>query len=71
MPVILETTYSEPQLLTFGHIMDFPFPQFPPFIQKNLETNATSFESPKIELLESGEKLGIAMSWSWPCPPKQ
>ena len=63
--------YSDRQLLTFGHIMVFPFPQFSPFFQKNLETNDTSFESPKIELLESGEKLGVALSWSWPRPPKQ
>ena len=41
------------------------------FFQKNLETNDTSFESPKTELLESGEKVGVALSWSWPRPPKQ
>ena len=41
------------------------------FFQKNLETNDTSFESPKIELLESCEKLGVAKSWSWPRPPNQ
>ena len=63
--------YSLRQLLTFGHIMDFPFPQFSPFFQKNLETNDTSFESPKIELLESGEKLGVALFWSWSCHPMQ
>ena len=63
--------YSLRQLLTFGHIMDFAFPQFLPFLQKNVETNDTSFESPKTELLESGEKVGVALSWSWPCPPKQ
>ena len=58
-------------MLTFGHIMDFAFPQFLPFFQKNVETNDTSFESPKTELLESGEKVGVALSWSWPRPPKQ
>ena len=63
--------YSLRQLLTFGHIMDFAFPQFLPFFQKNVETNDTSFESPKTELLESGEKVGVALSWSWPHPPKQ
>ena len=63
--------YSLRQLLTFGHIMDFAFPQFLPFFQKNVETNDTSFESPKTELLESGEKVGVALSWSWPRPPKQ
>ena len=63
--------YSLRQLLIFGHIMVFPFPQFSPFFQKNLETNDTSFESPKIEHLESGKKLGVALPWSWPCPPKQ
>ena len=63
--------YSLCQLLTFGHIMDFAFPQFLPFFQKNVETNDTSFESPKTELLESGEKVGVALSWSWPHPPKQ
>ena len=63
--------YSLCQLLTFGHIMDFAFPQFLPFFQKNVETNDTSFESPKTELLESGEKMGVALSWSWPRPPKQ
>ena len=59
------------QLHTFGHVMDFYFSQFSSFLQKNLETNDTSFESPEIELLESGEKLGVALSWSWPRPPKQ
>ena len=52
--------YSERQLLTFGHIMDFSFSQFSIFFQKVLETDDTSFESPKIELLESSMKLGMA-----------
>ena len=30
------------------------------FLKKDLETNDTSFESPKIELLESSMKLGMA-----------
>ena len=51
--------------------MDFAFPQFLPFFQKNVETNDTSFESPKTELLESGEKVGVALSWSWPHPPNK
>ena len=29
---------------------------------KNSEKNDTSFESPNIELLESGKKLGMALS---------
>ena len=33
--------------------------------------NDTSFEGPKIELLESGEKLGVALFWCWPHPPNQ
>ena len=40
------------------------------FFQKDLETNDTSFESPKIELLESSMKLGMAWPWSWPYPLK-
>ena len=52
--------YSQRQLLTFGYIMDFSFSQFSPFFHKDLETNDTSFESPKIELLESSMKLGVA-----------
>ena len=42
--------YSQRQLLTFGHIMDFSFSQFSPFFQNDLERNDTSFESPKVEL---------------------
>ena len=52
--------YSQRQLLTFGHIMDFSFSQFSPFFQNDLERNDTSFRSPKIELLESSMKLGVA-----------
>ena len=52
--------YSQRQLLTFGHIMDFSFSQFSLFFQDDLEINDTSFESPKIELLESSMKLGVA-----------
>ena len=52
--------HSQRQLLTFGHIMDFSFSQFSPFFQNDLERNDTSFESPKIELLESSMKLGVA-----------
>ena len=44
--------------------MNFSFSQFSHFLQQNLETNDTSFESPKIALLESGEELGMA----WHCP---
>ena len=51
--------------------MDSPFCHFLAILQKNLETNDTSFESPKIELLESGEKVGVALAWSWPRPSKQ
>ena len=54
--------YSFQQLLTFGHVKDFSFSQFSPFLQKNLETNDTSFESPEIEDLDSGKKLGVAVS---------
>ena len=35
------------------------------------EINDTSFESPHIEHLESGEKLGVALSWNWPHPPNK
>ena len=63
-------TYSQRQLLTFGHIMDFSFSQFSPFFQNDLERNDTSFESPKIELLESSMKLGVARPWAWPHPLK-
>ena len=52
--------YSFPLLLTFGHIMDSSFSQFLEILQKNLETNDTSFESPEIKLLELGKKLGVA-----------
>ena len=37
--------------------------QYSTTLQKNLETNATSFKRPKIELLESGKKLGAASPW--------
>ena len=53
--------YSFAQLLTFGHVMDSTFSQFSKTLRKNLETNDTSFESPKIEFLESGTKLGMAL----------
>ena len=33
--------------------------------------NDTTFESPYIEHLELGEKLGVALSWSWPRPLNQ
>ena len=52
--------YSQRQLLTFGHMMDFSFSQFSAFFQKDLEANDTSFDSPKIELLESSMTLGVA-----------
>ena len=51
--------------------MDSFISQFLTILGKNLEKNDTSFEILKIELLESGEKLGVALSWSWPRPPKQ
>ena len=35
------------------------------------EMNDTLFESPYIEHSKSGKKLGVALSWSWPCPPIQ
>ena len=38
------------------HLVNFQF------ISKKLETNDTSFESPNIELLESGNELGMASS---------
>ena len=62
--------YSERQLLTFSHIMDFSFSQFSFFFQNDLERNDTLFESPKIELLESTLKLGVAWPWAWPHPLK-
>ena len=58
-------------MLIFSHVMDSFFSQFSVILLKNLETNDTSFESPKTELFESGEKVGVALSWSWPRPPKQ
>ena len=42
------------------YVMDSSFSKFSAILQKNLETNDTSFEGPKIELIESGKKLGIA-----------
>ena len=48
--------------------MDFSFSQFSIFFQKDLETDDTSFESPKIELLESEKKLGAASPWGWQLP---
>ena len=39
-----------------------------PPLQKISETNDTSFESPIIEVFESGKKLGVASSWEWPRP---
>ena len=53
-------TYSQRELLTFSHTMDFSFSQFSTFFQKYLETNDTSFESPRIELLELSMILGVA-----------
>ena len=55
-------------MLTFGHIMDSSFSKHLDILQKNLETNDISFESHKIELLESRKKLGVASLWEWPCP---
>ena len=52
--------YSFPLFLTFVHVMDSSFSQFLAVLQKNLETNDASFESPIIVLLESGKKLGMA-----------
>ena len=34
----------------------------------NPETNDTSFESPDIFFVESGEKLVMALSFGLPCP---
>ena len=39
-----------------------------PLLQKISETNDTSFDSPIIEVFESGKKLGVASSWEWPRP---
>ena len=50
--------------------MDASFSQFSAILQKNLEANDTSFESPKIELLESGKKLSMASLWGWPIWPQ-
>ena len=32
------------------------------------ETNDISFESPIIEIFETGKKLGVTSSWEWPRP---
>ena len=56
----LIVNYSLSQLLTFCHTGEFSFSQFLPLLQKSLETNDTSFESPKIVRLESGKKLVVA-----------
>ena len=61
-------TYSFPQLITFGHVIDSSFSQYSKISGKNLEKNDISFESPNIELLESGEKLGMASPRGWPRP---
>ena len=53
-------------MLTFGHIIDFSFSQFSPFLQSNLETNDTSFESPEIKHLDLGKKLGVATLREFP-----
>ena len=42
------------------------FGLFWPSSKRNPETNDTSFESPFIELWESGEELGTKSSWDWP-----
>ena len=46
--------------------MVFSFSWFSSFLKKDLELNDTSFESPKIELLELAMKLGVA----WPKGPE-
>ena len=60
------SNYSLRQLLTFSHIMDFAFSKYLPLLQKNLKTYDTSFESLKIEHLESRKKLCLASLWGWP-----
>ena len=45
------------------------FLKFSASFLKISRTNYTSLESPNIELLESGNKLGVAPSWGWPHPP--
>ena len=40
----LVVTYSQCQLLTFDHVMDFSFSQFSPFFQNDLERNDTSLK---------------------------
>ena len=71
---------SSPGLRKYVHWRTYIFVQaisskmFWPSTKKNRwgsETNDTSFESSKIELLESGEKLGMALSWSWGSPYNQ
>ena len=45
------------------------FLKFSASFLKISRTNYTSLESPNIELLESGNKLGVAPFWGWPHPP--
>ena len=45
------------------------FLKFSTPFQRYSITNYTSIESPNIEPLESGMKLGVVPSWGWPRPP--
>ena len=60
MTQVLLAPIQSASVANVGHIMDCSFSQFSPFFQNDLERNDTSFESPKIELLESSMKLGVA-----------
>ena len=44
------------------HLVNFQY------ISKKFRKNDTSFECLDIELLESGNELGLVSSWGWPCP---
>ena len=41
---------------------------FSSYFHRNFQTNGTSFESPNKRLLETGEKMGLALSLAWPNP---
>ena len=60
--------YSRERKYRHPNYRGIMFSQFPPSFRKYSVTNDTSFESPNIELLESGKKLGMALSWGWPRP---
>ena len=70
IPILEGCQYSRERKYRHPHYRGNMFSWFSPSFQKYSVTNDTSFESPKIELLESSMKLGVAWPWAWPHPLK-